>query len=213
MNPSILRKSIVLSGLLVLLGMGCDSPTTETSPPASPLLSGVDEMPPQAPDFKGRTPVGAGASLGMDGEEITFELRDRQLPGAARVLSAGRGITRPEPGRSEVPYWVDTEEEARAAVREQAEREVDLVKIWVDDRGGQYETLDAEFYGPIIDEVHSFLVHRNRVRTLEATADFFNRMLRGDDRGTRRRAIHTRFVMAIHRPPPPLAWSPGGRDS
>ena len=98
--------------------------------------------------------VGAAASLGMDGEEITFELRERPVPGAARVLSAGRGITRPEPGRSEVPYWVNTEEEARSAVRELAEREVDLVKIWVDDRGGQYEKLDASLYGPIIDEAH-----------------------------------------------------------
>jgi len=96
--------------------------------------------------------VGAAASLGMDGEAITFELRERPEPGAARVLSAGRGITRPEPGRSEVPHWVNTEEEARAAVQELAEREVDLVKIWVDDRGGQYEKLDAEFYGPIIAE-------------------------------------------------------------
>lgn len=98
--------------------------------------------------------VGAAASLGMDGEAVTFELRDRPVPGAARVLSAGRGITRPEPGRSEVPYWVDTEVEARAAVRELADRQVDLVKIWVDDRGGQYEKLDAELYGPIIDEAH-----------------------------------------------------------
>jgi imidazolonepropionase-like amidohydrolase len=99
--------------------------------------------------------VGAAASLGMDGEEITFELRDRPAPGAARILSAGRGITRPEPGRSEVPFWVDTEEEARAAVRELADRQVDLVKIWVDDRGGQYEKLDAELYGPVIEEAHA----------------------------------------------------------
>jgi hypothetical protein len=47
--------------------------------------------------------VGAAASLGMDGEEITFELRDRPVPGAARILSAGRGITRPEPGGPRSP--------------------------------------------------------------------------------------------------------------
>jgi imidazolonepropionase-like amidohydrolase len=98
--------------------------------------------------------VGAATSLGMDGEEITFELRDRPVPGAARILSAGRGITRPEPGRSEVPHWVNTEEEARSAVRELADRRVDLVKIWVDDRNGQYEKLGPDLYGPVIDEAH-----------------------------------------------------------
>ena len=72
----------------------------------------------------------------------------------ARSQTAGRGITRPEPGRSEVPYWVSTEEEARAAVRELAEHDADLVKIWVDDRGGQYERLSPELYGAVIDEAH-----------------------------------------------------------
>lgn len=110
--------------------------------------------------------VGAAASLGMDGEEITFELRDRPVPGAARIRSSGRGITRPEPGRSEVPHWVDTEAEARAAVQQLAEREVDLVKIWVDDRDGQYEKLEADLYGPIIDEAHS--------RGLKVTAHIFS---------------------------------------
>jgi imidazolonepropionase-like amidohydrolase len=119
--------------------------------------------------------VGAAASLGMDGAEVTFELRERPVPGAARILSAGRGITRPEPGRSEVPYWVDTEEEARAAVRELADRQVDLVKIWVDDRGGQYEKLDAELYGPIIDEAHR---HELRVTAHIFSLEDAKRLLR-----------------------------------
>jgi imidazolonepropionase-like amidohydrolase len=81
-------------------------------------------------------------------------MRDQVVPDGARSLTAGRGITAPEPGRSEVPYWVTTEEEARAAVRELAAQEVDMVKIWVDDRNGQYDRLAPELYAAVIDEAH-----------------------------------------------------------
>jgi imidazolonepropionase-like amidohydrolase len=98
--------------------------------------------------------VGAAMSLGHDGKETPLDLRTSALPGAARYRSAGRGITSPEPGRSEVPYWVETEEEARQAVRDEAARGVDIIKIWVDDRNGQYKKLGPELYGPVIDEAH-----------------------------------------------------------
>ena len=98
--------------------------------------------------------VGAAVSLGHDDGEATAAVRDAPVAGAARAMTAGRGITRPEPGRSEVPYWIDTVEEARAAVQELAAANVDFVKIWVDDRGGQYEKLTPELYGAVIDEAH-----------------------------------------------------------
>ena len=69
--------------------------------------------------------VGAALSLGSDGEDAPLEVRDELVPGAARYKSAGRGITSPEPGRSEVPHWVTTEEEARQGVRDEAARNVD----------------------------------------------------------------------------------------
>ena len=96
----------------------------------------------------------AVVSLGTETGGIGIEMRDEVIPDAARAKTADRGITMPEPGRSESPYWVETEEEALAAVRELAERRADIVKIWVDDRGGQYEQLPPELYGPIIDEAH-----------------------------------------------------------
>lgn len=98
--------------------------------------------------------VGVGLSLGHDPGSTAFEVRELTIPGAARSMTAGRGITRPEPGRSEVPFWIDTAEEGREAVRELAAEGVDLVKIWVDDRNGQYEKLTSELYGPIIEEAH-----------------------------------------------------------
>lgn len=98
--------------------------------------------------------VGVAMSLGQDSGELPFAIREETIPNAARYRTAGRGITRPEPGRSEIPYWLDTEEEARQAVQELAAQEVDLVKVWVDDRNGQYEKLTPELYGAVIDEAH-----------------------------------------------------------
>ena len=98
--------------------------------------------------------AGAVVSLGTETGGIGIEMRDEVIPDAARAKTADRGITMPEPGRSEAPHWVETEEEALAAVRELAERQADIVKIWVDDRGGRYEQLPPELYGPIIDEAH-----------------------------------------------------------
>lgn len=99
--------------------------------------------------------VGAAVSLGSDPGDLALQMRSEVLPGAARLRSAGRGITRPEPGRGEVPYWINTPDEARQAVQELAARDVDIIKIWVDDRNGQYEKLTPELYGAVLDEAHA----------------------------------------------------------
>ncbi len=98
--------------------------------------------------------VGAAVSLGSDTGDETLAMRSETISGAARFLNSGPGITRPEPGRSEVPHWVNTEAEARAAVQELADLQVDIVKIWVDDRNGQYEKLTPALFGAVIDEAH-----------------------------------------------------------
>jgi imidazolonepropionase-like amidohydrolase len=98
--------------------------------------------------------VGLVMSLGTDAGDLAFRRRNETVPGAARLLTAGRGITTPEPGRTDVPYWVTSEAEARKAVQELAARKVDLVKIWVDDRDGKYKKLTPPLYGAVIDEAH-----------------------------------------------------------
>ena len=107
-------------------------------------------------DLRSRAYYGVGAtmSLGRDTGEMPLEIREAEMPGLARFRTAGVGITSPEPGRSEIPHWVTTEEEARQAAREEAARNVDIIKIWVDDRNGQYEKLSPELYGAVIDEAH-----------------------------------------------------------
>ncbi len=109
--------------------------------------------------------AGAVVSLGTDDGTVGLDMRAETVPDGARSQSAGRGITSPEPGRSEVPYWVTTEEEARTAVQELAAQSVDIVKIWVDARGGRYERLSPELYGAVIDEAHQ--------HGLEVTAHVF----------------------------------------
>ena len=98
--------------------------------------------------------VGVAMSLGQDAGDLPFQMRKETLPNAARYRTAGRGITRPEPGRTDIPYWISSEEDARTAVRELAALQVDLVKIWVDDRNGKYEKLTPGLYGAVIDEAH-----------------------------------------------------------
>jgi imidazolonepropionase-like amidohydrolase len=98
--------------------------------------------------------VGAVMSLGQDAGDLAFQVRQETLPNAALLRTAGRGITMPEPGRSDVPYWVTTEAEARKAVQELAARKADIVKIWVDDRNGKYKKLTPELSRAVIDEAH-----------------------------------------------------------
>jgi imidazolonepropionase-like amidohydrolase len=110
--------------------------------------------------------VSAAMSLGQDNTDVPFEVRAEPIPGAALFRTAGRGITMPEPGRTEAPYWVTTEAEGRKAVQELAAKKVDIVKIWVDDRDGKFKKLPPELYGPIIDEAHK--------AGLRVTAHIFN---------------------------------------
>jgi imidazolonepropionase-like amidohydrolase len=109
--------------------------------------------------------VAAVASMGTDNYDM-LPLRAETIPGAARFLSAGRGITMPEPGRITVPHWINNEQEGRKAIEELAQNKVDIVKIWVDDRDGKYKKLTPEIYGAIIDEAHK--------RSLRVTAHIFN---------------------------------------
>jgi imidazolonepropionase-like amidohydrolase len=102
--------------------------------------------------------VSAAQSMGQDTSDVPFQVREEtreaKIPGAARMFTAGRGITAPEPGRTMAPIWVTTVAEARKAVQDNAARKVDLIKIWVDDRMGTVKKLSPELYTAVIDEAH-----------------------------------------------------------
>ena len=106
--------------------------------------------------------VAATMSLGLESDEaLAFELRNEVLPDAARFLTSGRGIAAtPTAGpqqeyRLGIPRGAQTEAEGRAAVAELDGHGVDIIKIWVDDRGGTVPKLGPEVYRAIIDEAHA----------------------------------------------------------
>jgi imidazolonepropionase-like amidohydrolase len=116
-------------------------------------------------DLKRRAYFGVSAALSMGTDNLDLlSVRNENIPGAARFLSAGRGITRAEPGRP--TYQINTEEEGRKAVQENAARKVDIIKFWVDDREGKVQKITPSQYAAIIDEAHK--------QGLRATAHIFN---------------------------------------
>jgi imidazolonepropionase-like amidohydrolase len=105
--------------------------------------------------------VGAIMTAGADAGGMTYDLRDHPVPGAALVRTAGRGFARPNASTGgiemrSVPYGVETEEEARKAVQEIAKKKPDLIKFWIDDRGGTVPKLTPNLYRTIIDEARKF---------------------------------------------------------
>ena len=100
--------------------------------------------------------VGAAMSMGTDTTDVVFKVRDeaKNMPGTARLLTAGRGVTGIEKGREQSAYWVGTVAEARNVVQENAKKRPDIIKIWVDDRDNTVPKLTPELYGAIIEEAH-----------------------------------------------------------
>jgi imidazolonepropionase-like amidohydrolase len=103
--------------------------------------------------------VAATESMGIDPGDTPYEVRANPVPDAALFHTAGRGMGRPNAGPGQ-PYWkpvaygIDTEADGRKAVQELADKKVDWVKIWVDDRNGTVPKLTPPLYRAIIDEAH-----------------------------------------------------------
>ena len=107
--------------------------------------------------------VSAAISLGTDGFGL-LDMREKTMPGTARYFSAGKGITRIEPGRP--TFQINSEAEGRKAVQENAAHRVDIIKVWVDDREGKVDKVTPLQYAAIVDEAHN--------RGLRVTAHIFN---------------------------------------
>jgi imidazolonepropionase-like amidohydrolase len=106
--------------------------------------------------------VSTAMSLGIETGDVMFQIRADQAEGragGARLLLAGRGIGAPNAGPgsavySAFTYEVTTVDQIRRAVQEQAARRVDIIKIWVDDRGGRAPRLPIPLARAAIDEAH-----------------------------------------------------------
>ena len=146
--------------------------------------------------------VSAVMSLGQDNGDAPFQMRGQPQPGLARFFTAGRGITMPEQGRTTAPYWITTADEGRKAVQELAAKKVDVVKIWVDDRNGQYKKLTPDLYGAVIDEAHK---QKLRVTAHLFTLDDAKGLMRaGIDafaHGVRDRDVDDEFIAMVRKRP------------
>ena len=102
-------------------------------------------------------------SQGTDQKPLVYDMREEQRKGrptVARIFTAGRGFTVKDgfptnkgnvPG---IPYEPSTPQEAAAQMEELAAEKPDVVKIWVDDRFGDFKKTPIEISKAIIDVAH-----------------------------------------------------------
>lgn len=109
-------------------------------------------------------------SAGSDAEDLIYEIQQQQMAGeftGARVLFAagmappGQGpnpafltqaLTVAERFEQTVLRGVASPQQAREQVQEVAAKNIPIIKIWVDDRGGSQEKLSPEIYRALIEE-------------------------------------------------------------
>ncbi len=124
--------------------------------------------------------------------DLPYKVRAEARSGT-RYLTAGRGFGLPNAGPGGPmrvsAFGVTNEAEARKDVQELAANKADMVKIWVDDRGGTVEKMPPNLYGAIIDEAHKHnlrvLAHTTELADakalLRAGLDGFAHMVRDKD--------------------------------
>ena len=100
-------------------------------------------------------------SQGIERGDVLYRIRADQggTLGGAKLLVAGRGIGAPNAGPgaaaySGIAHEITTQAQARQAVAELAANQVDIVKIWVDDRNGRAPSLSPALYRAVIDAAH-----------------------------------------------------------
>jgi imidazolonepropionase-like amidohydrolase len=147
--------------------------------------------------------IGAAFSPGTDPEEFALELqRDQQAGhfGGARFLFAA-GMAPPDGGPNpgllrelelvqagaKPVRGVADETEARQAVREIAERSIEWIKVWLDDRGGTQPKFEPHMVRAIVDEARQ---HGIRVVIHHQTLDDMKESARAGVDGY----LHGRFT-------------------
>lgn len=110
--------------------------------------------------------IGTVMTMGVDTPQYVYQIRDETYDGSAgvaRLRTAGAGIGGPNTGPQQaiyargIAYEVTTAEEGRAAVRDVARHRPDLIKMWIDPRGGRPPgpKIQPEVARAIVDEARS----------------------------------------------------------
>jgi imidazolonepropionase-like amidohydrolase len=156
--------------------------------------------------------VSATLSMGLDrwdvNPELPHQLRNEIIPNAARFLTVGRGIAAtPMAGpvadyRLGIPYGALTESEGRSRVQALRANNVEMVKIWVDDRLKTVPKLEVNVYQAIIDEAH-----RNGMRVvahifdLEDGKQLLKSGVDGFGHGVRDRDVDDEYLALVKKHP------------
>lgn len=150
--------------------------------------------------------VGAIQSLGIEKGDTMDQIRADQEAGklgGARLLIAGRGMGAPNAGPgsatyANIVYELTTEEQARQAVQELVAKNVNMLKIWVDDRNGRAPRLPPNLYRVIIEEGHK---HGLRVTAHvfyhEDAVDLVNSGINGFAHNVRDKVLSDELVASI----------------
>jgi imidazolonepropionase-like amidohydrolase len=133
-------------------------------------------------------------SHGIEKGDVMYQIRADQAAGrlgGARLMVAGRGIGAPNAGPGAaayagIAYEITTQDQARNAVEELAARHVDVVKIWVDDRGGRAPSLPLALSRTVIEQAHRnglkvsahVFYHKDAVELAAAGVDNFAHLVR-----------------------------------
>lgn len=111
----------------------------------------------------GTSPTDAAIQFQRDQQAGKFPPASRFffMPGMAPPNGGPDAVLRVATTALHVVNEVSTAEEARAAVRKMAAKQIKNVKIWVDDRRGTYPKMTPEVYNAAIDEAHrhGMMVH------------------------------------------------------
>ena len=153
-----LAGKFVMPGLINLHTHVAESDGVVQDPAKFFTREGVDE------DLRlfARHGVTSVASLGSD-QPLVYSIVAEQRKGrptTTRIFTAGRGFTVKDgfptnPGNVPgVPYEPSQPSDAVAQMEELASRRPDLVKIWVDDRFGDFKKTPIEISKPIIETAH-----------------------------------------------------------
>jgi imidazolonepropionase-like amidohydrolase len=133
-------------------------------------------------------------SHGIEKGDVMYQIRADQAAGrlgGARLMVAGRGIGAPNAGPGAaayagIAYEITTQDQARNAVAELAARQVDVIKIWVDDRGGRAPSLPIALSRTVVEEAHRnglkvsahVFYHKDAVELAAAGVDNFAHLVR-----------------------------------
>lgn len=101
-------------------------------------------------------------SLGVN-KDVLYEWRNEQRKGelaGADIFTADRGLgvrqgAPPFPLMEDQVYRPTSVEEARADVRESAQRHPDMIKVWIDDLYGTSAKMTPEIFSAVIEQAHA----------------------------------------------------------